>query len=63
MCESNVYIRRGDVEEKLLEDVEVLRPEGEDVFFLANIYGEQKRVKAKLISIDFTEHKVLLGEN
>ena len=63
MCESNVYIRKGDVEEKLLEDVEILRPEGEGVFFIANIYGEQKRIKAKLISIDFTEHKVLLSED
>jgi predicted RNA-binding protein len=63
MCESNVYIRKGDAEEKVLEDVEVLRPEADGVFFLANIYGEQKRIKAKLVSIDFTEHKVLLSED
>lgn len=62
MCESNVYIRRGDEEEKVLEDVEIIRPEGEGVFFLSTIYGEQKRIKARLVSIDFTEHKVLLNE-
>lgn len=61
MCESNVFMKKGDTEEKVLEEVEILRPEG-DVIFLANIYGEQKRVKARLVSIDFTEHKVLLAQ-
>jgi predicted RNA-binding protein len=63
MCESNVYILKGDNEEKVLEEVEILRPEGEGVIFLANIYGEQKRIKARLVSVDFTEHKVLLSED
>lgn len=63
MCESNVYIRRGENEEKVLEEVEILRPEEEGIIFLANIYGEQKRIKAKLVSIDFTEHKVVLSED
>jgi predicted RNA-binding protein len=61
MCESNVYMKKGEKEEKVLEDVEVLRPEGE-LIYLANIYGEEKRVKARLVSIDFNEHKVLLAE-
>jgi predicted RNA-binding protein len=55
-------MRKGESEEKVMEEVEILRPEEEGIFFLANVYGEQKRIKAKLISIDFTEHKVLLGE-
>jgi predicted RNA-binding protein len=63
MCESNVYILKDDNEEKVLEEVEILRPEGEGVIFLANIYGEQKRIKARLVSVDFTEHKVLLSED
>ncbi len=62
MCESNVYIKKGDEEEKVLEDVEILRPEG-DVLFIANIHGEQKRIKARLVSIDFTEHKVLIAQD
>ena len=62
MCESNVYMKKGDKEEKVLEEVEVLRPEGEFIF-LANVYGEQKRVKARLLSINFTDHKVLLQED
>ncbi len=61
MCEASVYIRRGGKEEKILEEVEILRPQG-DTLFLANIYGEQKRVKGRLVSIDFTEHKVVLEE-
>ena len=61
MCEANVYLKQGDKEEKILGEVEILRPEGDNLF-LANIYGEQKRVKARLVSIDFTEHKVLLEQ-
>lgn len=61
MCEANVYIKKGDGEQTVLEDVEILRPEGEHIF-LANIHGEQKRVKAKLVSIDFVEHKVILSD-
>ncbi len=62
MCESNVYIKKGDEEEKVLQDVEILRLEG-DVLFIANIHGEQKRIKARLVSIDFTEHKVLIAQD
>ena len=61
MCESNVFIVKDGREEKVLEDVEILKPEGE-FFLLANIHGEQKRVKARLLSVDFTAHKVLLSE-
>ena len=62
MCESNIYMRKDGEEEKILEDVEILKPEG-DIIFLANVYGEQKRVKARLVSINFAEHKVILAED
>ncbi len=62
MCEAIVYIRKGDKEETLLEEVEILRPEG-DQFYLANIHGEEKRVKARLVTIDFVEHKAVLAED
>ena len=62
MCESNIYMRKDGEEEKILEDVEILKPEG-DIIFLANVYGVQKRVKARLVSINFAEHKVILTED
>ena len=61
VCESNVYIKKGDKEETVLEDVEILKPEG-DVYYIANVYGEEKRIKARLVSVNFTEHKVIFAE-
>ena len=61
MCESNVYMKRGDKEETVLEDVEILRPEG-DMLYISNIYGEEKRLRARLVTVNFTEHKVVLAE-
>jgi len=62
MCESNVYLKKGDGEEQVLADVEIMRPEG-DMIYLANIHGEEKRIKARLLAIDFSEHKAWLVED
>ncbi len=63
MCEANAYILRKDGKEELvLGDLNVLRPEGKE-FFLQNIFGEQKRIQARLKEIDLLAHKVLLEES
>ncbi len=59
MCEANAYLLKGGKEELLLEEVDVMRPEG-DQFFLRNVYGEQKTVKANLKEISLLEHRIVL---
>ena len=47
MCESNAYILKDGEEEMLLEDVDLLRPEGDEIF-LRSAFGEQKTVSARI---------------
>lgn len=59
MCEASVYLLKEGKEELFLEDVDILRPE-EDQFFLRNVYGEQKTVKAKVKEISLVAHRIVL---
>lgn len=62
MCEANAYlIRKNGKEELVLGDLNVLRPEGKELF-LQNIFGEQKRIEARLKEIDLLAHKIILEE-
>jgi len=59
MCEANAYLIKEGKEELILEDITLLRPEGGELF-LQNIFGEQKRIKARLREMNLTTHRVLL---
>ncbi len=59
MCEANAYLIKGGTEELILEDITLLRPEGNELF-LENMFGEQKRVKARIKEMNLTTHRVLL---
>jgi len=60
MCESSAWLIRGeDDEELLLEDVIMMRPEG-NKFILTNILGEKREIEADLDRIDLLHHRILL---
>jgi len=59
MCEASVFREKNGKEELVLADVEVLRPEG-DFIFLRNIFGEQKRVRARIREMNLVQHRILL---
>lgn len=59
MCESNVYIEEKGREELLMEAVDLIIPEGDQIR-LVDIFGEQKRVRARLKETRLLEHKVIL---
>jgi len=59
MCESNAYLVQGGREELLLEDVVLIRPEGEKIL-LTGIFGERELVDAKIKMIDLLHHKIIL---
>lgn len=61
MCEAAAYIIRNGQEELLLEDVDLIEPEG-DHLRLVSIFGEQKIVKAAIQSLNLVNHKVILVE-
>ncbi len=62
MCESNAYlVKEGKEEELILEDVSILRPEPDGVY-LQSIFGEQKRIRARIKELNFVHHRIILEE-
>ena len=61
MCESNVYLLETGKEEKLLEDVELIRCQ-DGQLFLSNINGETRQIRGEIVSVDFENHKVLIRQ-
>ncbi|MGD1991871.1 MAG: CooT family nickel-binding protein [Anaerolineae bacterium] len=59
MCEAKVYVSRDGEEAEVMEDVILVRPEG-DTYLLINILGEQKLVQGRIEKIDFLKHTVHL---
>jgi predicted RNA-binding protein len=61
MCEANAYLVKEGKEELVLEDISILRPE-KDELYLQNIFGEQKRIKARIKEMNLIDHRILLEE-
>ncbi len=61
MCEANAYILKEGKEDMVLEDLIILRPEGEELY-LQNIFGEQRRIKARIKELNLIEHRIVLEE-
>jgi len=61
MCEANAYLLKDGKEELILEAVDVIESQGTQLR-VANIFGEQKVLKARIRSMSLVEHKILLEE-
>lgn len=61
MCEASAYFLKDGREELILQDVDIVEPEGDNLR-LVNIFGEQKVLKAKILSLNLVNHKVVLVE-
>jgi len=61
MCEANAYLMKEGKEELILEDISILRPEKDEIY-LQNIFGEQKRIKARIKEMNLIDHRILLEE-
>ena len=61
MCEAAAYILKDGKEELLLQDVDLIEPEGDNLR-LVSIFGEQKIIKARIQSLNLVNHKVILVE-
>ena len=61
MCEAAAYIMKDGKEELLLQDVDLIEPDGDELR-LVSIFGEQKTVKASIHSLNLVDHKVILVE-
>ena len=61
MCEANAYLLKEGKEELVLEDISILRPD-QDGLYLQNIFGEQKRIKARIKELNLVDHRIILEE-
>ena len=61
MCELTVYLLKGKNEEKIMEDVATITPDG-DRLVLEDLLGQQKIVEARIKQLRLLEHKVFLTE-
>ncbi|OQY19739.1 MAG: RNA-binding protein [Chloroflexi bacterium] len=61
MCEAKVYVRDDGKEQKIMEDVMLIQPEG-DAYLLVSLLGEQKLVQGRIEKIDFLKHTVHLSQ-
>ena len=61
MCEANAYMKKGDTEELLLENVDRIIPQ-EDGILLEDIFGKRQLVKAKIKEMALVDHRIILEE-
>ncbi len=59
MCEASVYIRKAGAEELVLESVDVLEEQGDEVR-MVSIFGEEKRLKARVKRLALVNHRIVL---
>lgn len=60
MCESNVYLKKDNNEELIMENVAAVTPAGKDTFLLKGLLGESMEVKAIIEDINLMGHKITL---
>ena len=60
MCESNVYLKEGDQERLIMENVAAITPAGDGKFLLRGLLGEQAEVEGVIEDINLMGHKITL---
>jgi predicted RNA-binding protein len=59
MCESNVYILRDGKEDLILENVDFLENDKDQVRMI-DLFGEEKKIRAKVRTLSLVDHKIIL---
>lgn len=59
MCESNVYIRKGDKEELVMASVAAITPLGDGRYLLKGLLGDRCEIKGTLEDINLMAHRIV----
>ena len=62
MCEASVYLIKNGSEKVIMENVDIMKPEGENIY-LENIFGEKLEIKARIKEMNLVDHRILLIKN
>ena len=59
MCEADAYITVNGKEEMVMSSVDIVEPQGDNLWRLVNIFGEQKILQGRIQSMNLVNHKIL----
>jgi predicted RNA-binding protein len=59
MCEANAYLVKDGQEQLFMESVDIVEPDGDDMWRLVGIFGDQKMVNGRIKGMNLVEHKIL----
>jgi predicted RNA-binding protein len=59
MCEAHAYVVSDAGQEKVMENVVSIRPDGDEIV-LSDLFGDEVRLKARIREIALIEHKIFL---
>ena len=62
MCQASVYLIKNGSEKIIMENVDIMKPEGKNIYF-ENIFGEKLEIKARIKEMNLVDHRILLVEN
>lgn len=61
MCESNVYLLKGDKEELVFKEVVRIVPDGEG-YLLYDVLGDSQKITGKIREMNLLSHKIIFEE-
>ena len=61
MCQVNAYLERGGIEELIMENVDILEPEGQKLF-LRSIFGEEKILPLRIKRVSLVHNRIILED-
>ncbi|MEW6033906.1 MAG: CooT family nickel-binding protein [Chloroflexota bacterium] len=59
MCEANAYLLEAKGETEIMKEVDFMDVQGDYVLF-RDLLGKQKKVKGRVRTVNFAEHKILV---
>ncbi len=62
MCEANAYLIKDGQEELIMEAVDLVEPEGENLWRIMGIFGDQKIVRGRIKSMNLVNHKIIFEQ-
>ena len=61
MCEATAYLLKNGKEEIILEEVDLFEADDGQIK-LVSIFGEEKKVKARIKTLSLVDHKIILED-
>ena len=61
MCDTNLYLVRKGQEELFMENIDRIEQEGDNLV-LRDMFGEEKRIRARFREANLLKHRIVLEE-